>query len=103
MSAPSWLPVSGEPEIGWWSAGRRRASRKGPRAFARRAAGPIARLGQRGLASPWRLPALHPPLGERKKGKQASPRLSNNRGGGALRAAQRAELRLRELSEISDR
>src|SRR5258708_14997632 len=34
---------------------------------------PIARAAQRGLANPWRLPALHSPFGETEKGISACP------------------------------
>lgn len=44
----------------------------------RRADCPIARAVQRGLASPWRLPALHSPYGETEKGTGA-PAPSKNR------------------------
>src|SRR5258708_35136200 len=38
-----------------------------------RTGGPIARAAQRGLANPWRLPALHSPFGETEKGISACP------------------------------
>src|SRR5581483_6650685 len=39
----------------------------------RRAVPPDRKGGQRGLASPWRLPALHSPFGETEKGTPAYP------------------------------
>ena len=64
-----------------WSAGRRSTPiARGARAFARRAAGPIARVRERGLANPWRLPALHPPFRRNGKRGQGPPRAFNNRG-----------------------
>jgi hypothetical protein len=94
----------GKPEIGRWSAGRRRPLRHWGRAS--RVAGPAgharaARAGAfakdlpreprklpRGLANPWRLPALHHPASrERKKGKRRA-RAAKNRAGEALARAQ---------------
>ena len=59
-----------------------RAPGSGPRKPAlepRRADRPIARAVQRGLANPWRLPALHSLFGGEEKGTPARPRRPNNR------------------------
>src|SRR4051812_18475241 len=101
-----FLPISGKPDIGWWSAGRRsvsvarlrtpsdrrtRAPRDGSRKpvrmglanpFRQGCAGSPGlkhRLPTRGLANPWRLPALHSPSGRRKKGKGDAHAETNNR------------------------
>src|SRR4051794_15806663 len=95
---PAHRGGSGEIPFGRWSAGRRsvsvarlrtpsdhrtRAPRDGPRnpvrmglanPFRQGCAGSPGlkhRLPPRGLANPWRLPALHSPLGKRKKGPAA--------------------------------
>jgi hypothetical protein len=94
--AGCWRPISGKPDIGcggapggaasgrqasqtcriWARASRGRASQARSSGARNRC---LASAG-RGLANPWRLPALHfPTIGEMQKGIRANPRPSNNR------------------------
>ena len=83
-----------ESGLGWWSAGRRSPFAEGARVpgqasqtcSVRRAERALARP-VRGLANPWRLPALHRPrFGGKGKGESGvpAPRKTKNRAGGAL-------------------